>query len=307
MSTTALGTEPTILRKSYSQPYVLDRGKLSRMLTIVEQRLTEAAVPYSAGFEVTLKNEKKLLLRSAQDLFALDNSVKNPIRVLRISIPHAEQDDAPVSGGSVTVRFDSDRESNISIGVRSLSVKVATELFAELEEQVDRTIVTNWILKYIKSGRIFMMMALVLAVFAPIGFSMVTARSNRPLSSADTAELEKLLTSAQTEVDKIDALVQVKIRELNTSRPRASLLSVDWATMLSLRGAFIALPLVVLIVTLLYMVIACYPWAVFAWGDYEQHYKSLVGRRKTLGAVIVGALVIGIMANLFVASVPPIR
>jgi hypothetical protein len=46
MSSTAL-SEPTILRKSYSRPYVLDRGKLSRILTIGEQRLTEAAGSFS--------------------------------------------------------------------------------------------------------------------------------------------------------------------------------------------------------------------------------------------------------------------
>jgi hypothetical protein len=82
---------------------------------------------------------------------------------------------------------------------------------------------------------------------------------------------------------------------------------LNWPAILSLRGAFIALPVVVLIATLVYLIAACYPWVVFAWGDWEQHYNSLLSRRKMLGGIIIAALFIGIMANLFVASIPPLR
>jgi hypothetical protein len=81
----------------------------------------------------------------------------------------------------------------------------------------------------------------------------------------------------------------------------------DWSRLFSLRGVFIALPALVLMITLWHMIAACYPWAVFAWGDYGEHYNSLLARRKMLGGVVVAALFIGIVANLFVASIPAVR
>lgn len=68
---TEMPTEPTVLRKTYSDPYVLDRGKLSRMLTIIEQRAPEADLIFAPGYEVRLKSQKELLLHSAQDLLGL--------------------------------------------------------------------------------------------------------------------------------------------------------------------------------------------------------------------------------------------
>jgi len=55
------------------------------------------------------------------------------------------------------------------------------------------------------------------------------------------------------------------------------------------------------------MIAACYPWAVFVWGDIEQHYTALLARRKSLWTVIVSALIIGVLTNLFVASIPALR
>jgi hypothetical protein len=47
--------------------------------------------------------------------------------------------------------------------------KLATELFAELEEQVDRTIVTNWIPRFLKSQLVLPLVGLVLAMLLSLG------------------------------------------------------------------------------------------------------------------------------------------
>jgi hypothetical protein len=118
--------------------------------------------------------------------------------------------------------------------------------------------------------------------------------------------VQRLLSSARTDSDRIDALVQVKLIELKASQA-SPITHLNWHTVLSLRSGFIALPVIVFVVTLTYLVTACYPWVVFAWGDWEQHYNSLLARRRMLGVVVLAALFFGILANLFVASLPPLR
>lgn len=305
-----MSTDATILRKNYSAPYVLDRGKFSRILTVIEQRLTDASVEFLPGFDIELKNEKKLVLRSAQEVFALDNSVKNPISELIIRVPTSgnedeedDEDEGSAGGTRVRLRFDSDNSSNIALYVASPDSKLATELFAEIEEQIDRTIVRNWILRFFKSDNFLAFVAAgVLMAMMAIAFS---GRGDGKISSSDSAELQRILATATTDGEKLNALVQAKIRELKAAE--SSPLHFNWASMVSLRGLFIVLPIVVLIATVTYMIAACYPWAVFAWGDYEQHYADLVGRRKTLGAVVIAALIIGVVANLFVAAIPALR
>jgi hypothetical protein len=302
-----MDAELTVLEKTYSAPFVLDRSKLSRMLTIVEQEVRETSTQFQPQFEVLFKNNKRVVLRSFQDVLSLDNSMKNPIRELDIESvfpSHTESSPIPTR---VHLYFDSGRYDNITIAVTSPDTRHATELFAELEEQIDRTIDTNWILRYIKTTP-----ALLLAGFAVvfclliIAVALVDAEPRIQLSAADSAELQRLLSLARTDSEKIDALVQAKLRELKAFQ-MSPLDRINWPAMLSLRGAFIALPVIVLIATLAYLIAARYPWVVFAWGDWEQHYNSLLSRRKMLGGVIVAALFIGIMANLFVASIPPLR
>jgi hypothetical protein len=234
--------------------------------------------------------------------------VKNPVRELEVHTIAVEPSQAarPRIRAAVHLRFDSDRDSNISINVTSPDAKLATELFAELEEQIDRTIVTNWIVQYIKSLRLPAVAAFVSGLLTAFGLFLARKSERRGLSDRDSAELQRLVTQARTDADKIDALVQAKLRELRAAEPLPSM-HFDWSWMLSLRGLFIALPVIILIVTLSYLIAACYPWAAFAWGDAEEHYNSLIARRRMLGVVVLASLFIGIMANLFVASVPPLR
>jgi hypothetical protein len=301
-------TEPTFLRKRYTAPYVLDRGKLSRMVTIVEQQLTAASTAFTPAFSVDLQNGKNFVLHSLQDVFAIDNSVKNPIRKLVFfSAPDYEYDhDVILDNAETRVRFlfDSDKTSNIMLTVTSPDTKTATELSAELEEQIDRTIVTSWAARF--SKRFFATIGTLVA-FVILGslIRLAIASDDNTLkkhSPAESADLQRILSSAKTETEKIDALVQARLHELRSEGEPTPFLPIGLNAVFSVRGAFIVLPILVLIGTLVYVIVVCYPWAVFSWGDYEQHYASLVGRRKTLGIVIVSALVIGIMSNLFVAA-----
>jgi hypothetical protein len=162
--------DPTSLRKNYSEPFVLDRGKLSRMLTIIEQEALESSTQFQPEFEVEFKNNKRAVLHSIQEVLSLDNSVRNPVRAIDVKaeIPGLG-DDAARIGTLVRLHFDSDTRANIILSVIAPHTKLATELFAELEEQVDRTIVTNWIPRFLKSQLVLPLVGLVLAMLLSLG------------------------------------------------------------------------------------------------------------------------------------------
>jgi hypothetical protein len=108
--------------------------------------------------------------------------------------------------------------------------------------------------------------------------------------------------AAQTDHEKLQIVFEKTRRELEAeaapqvaSRPK---------TRVSVRALFVVLPALVVAVAFIYLLWRAYPWAVFAWGDAEYKYNEIVERRKLVWAVVVVALVLGIVSNLFVASLP---
>ena len=126
--------DTSTLRKTYATAFVLDRGKLSRIMNILEQRMSEIGVSSVPVFALKLQNGKELSLHSVQEVLALDNAVKNPIVQMEIKVSSAK-----TSAGHVSVHYDRNRKSNVSIVVTGPNTKWATETFAEIEEQVQRS------------------------------------------------------------------------------------------------------------------------------------------------------------------------
>lgn len=288
--------EPTLLRKAYSSAFVLDAAKLSRILTILEQR---AGDPPSSGvvtFSARLRDGKELELSSSQDVLALDNTVKNPIDSLRINLTPADW-----YRPTATIRFESDRSDNVGVTVGHDNGKEANELFAELEEQVERTFSTGFIhtLKRLDAFLLFAIVSAFLAVLAGLALPSLTPPS---LPYAQASSLSNLFSSARTDTEKLDALIAAQRAQLSLISAPARI-----SGFFTLRILFIALPVVVLLFALGYMVVTCYPRAVFAWGDYEEHFKTLSARRNIVITVVAATLVLGVLTNLFVASLPALR
>ena len=121
----------------YSSPFVLDGAKLTRILTVIEERFGEA--DFEQRFDVTLKNGKQVKVAALDALLKLDNTIKNPVTSLDIA---AQSNDLHTS-----ITFDDSERKNILVGVWGSNPKIVGELFAELEEQVERTMVGGWFSK----------------------------------------------------------------------------------------------------------------------------------------------------------------
>jgi len=68
----------TVVRKSFTNAFVLDQPKLSRIMDILEQRYKENEREFSPQIEVTFANKLKITIPSLEKLVSLDNTVCNP-------------------------------------------------------------------------------------------------------------------------------------------------------------------------------------------------------------------------------------
>jgi hypothetical protein len=111
-----------------TSPFLSDGAKLTRILAVIEERVTSRGGQFKPDFEVTLKNGTTLKVSTLEELLKFDNTIKNPVTALEIGVDTEELD------AHVTV--DDSVSKNISIGVRGSQPKLVGELFAELEEQL---------------------------------------------------------------------------------------------------------------------------------------------------------------------------
>lgn len=297
-------TEATIIQKPITSAFVLDKAKLARILDIMEQRFTEAGFPFRPKFEVTLGNGRNINTFSVEQLFTFDNSVKNPIVSLTISDIESGREDL-----ACELNFNNTAKDNINLKVESVDSKRASQSFAELEEQVERTLSNSWIHKF-TPGNIIVGMAAIASLAMLISILVYGVKDDSPpentgymLSMDELNSFAKKAKEVTNTNDKIDFLFALQSRQLERSVAKQGVGTVHLGKAFTLKNLFIMLPLIVILGCVVYLQQNCYPFAVFLWGDYEERYNKLLSTRRTIWTVVIGSLFIGILGNLFVFGI----
>jgi hypothetical protein len=287
--------QETFVIKFFYFSFVLDKPKLSRLLTIAENRYKTIVDKPLVTYDITLKNSKVLSSSDIDHIFDQDNTIKNPIDNLAITYKDKEDKAENVC----TLVFNRE-DSKVMIEVRSQNGRFANELFAELEEQVERTEVHNLIYK-IKKGSIFQLTALAILLTILIVFVTLTLPGKKfPynfLKDQDINELHVLASSASDQAKKIDFVYEFhRLQLANVAKAQNTVFRVK----ADIRLILVLVPGLIVLGALVYVFVVCYPGSVFLWGDYETHYNTLVARRKFVWNAIVLALLVGVIGNLFV-------
>ena|SRR5579864_1402817 len=202
------------LRKSYSSAFLLDRSKLTRMLTVIEKHLSEARLAFEPKMEVVLKNGKTAILPSTEEVFMMDNAIKNSITSLSVEIE--------IEDFHAFICFDSDKVFNIRFFVSGSNQKMVSEIFAEIEEQVERTLLRNWVYRYLKAewAPLIPVALLLLTLSVAAGFMIDTHSQTLLLSKSDLAFMASKGMKATSDHDKIDYIFELDRRGLqHTSSP----------------------------------------------------------------------------------------
>jgi hypothetical protein len=298
--------EKTVVRRFRKSPFVLDKPKLARIMDILEQRFTEARLEFRPTFEITLKRGRTTKTTSVDQLLGFDNSVANPITDLTITVEESWQDSSE-NDLSCKLEFYNRSVPYINLEVASSQSKRASQSFAELEEQIERTLTSGWMYKLTPPNVIvwfaglFVTMLFAALLFLPKG-NDVKENSAYALTTEEIHSFAQRAKTTMTTEEKIDFLFALQTQQLERSlKPRGTVIRFsDIGKLLTLKTLFISLPLILIIVCLIYLRRNSYPNAVFLWGDWEEHYSKVISMRKTIWTVLIGAFFVGILGNLFV-------
>ena len=270
------------------------------MLSVIEDKFKSASISHISKYEIILQDGKKLSVPDIENILSQDNTVKNPIMVLAIKYEGSNGD----SNSQCELVYRKKR-SNIFLEIKSKNERWAKELFAEVEEQIERTILSGSIYFFKREGfsdnvAVFLGIIMAFILFAAIILIPTPKKSTFFLSESNVKELLTLSQNANSTDEKINLLYESHVSQLNNLSSKSTTESlIDSIKNINLQTVFILIPLVVILVVSGYIVKYCYPCPIFLWGDHETYYNSIINRRRTLWNVIVSALVIGILGNIF--------
>jgi hypothetical protein len=286
-------------KRTFQQGFVLEQGNLLRMLSIVEKAY-EGDESLTFNFLATFQNERNLSTDSVSRLFEDNHTVKNPIRSLTVSA-------TAQSRQVVRFEFDSNNKDRAQFEVGADDVRVFNDVQSQFEEQFERVLIPTSSQLSLIATVLGAAVAFLVGIIALMSYLGVTVYK-REIPSTVTA-FDSAARSARSYDEKLDAILIGQRAILRSSadssftqdsaiEPVATSSKPETS-----RALWIALPLLLIAGTLGYIIVACSPSAVFAWGDWERHYKALVARRRALWGVVIVSLFVGVIGNLFVIAV----
>ncbi|NEQ98743.1 MAG: hypothetical protein F6K30_18825 [Cyanothece sp. SIO2G6] len=283
-------------KKEYGSAFLLDQDKAHRIVGILEDGFNALQLQFQPTYSIDLWQRSRSTLASIEAVLKLDNTIRDPIKSLRIEASDSDWQSSISLRTDITFKVDEIFFlGNISIYVESSDLQMAQQIFLDLEEQVKRTFLDDWVYKLkIKFPGFFLMTSL--SIF--MGSLISIASGNRTPDILSPQKLEALLDSAskaETSEEKINFIFELTRQELeqrvsDNSNPNGGSL-MNWQSL------FVILPILIIIVCIYYAVSKCYPCGIFLWGDYREYFKRLVDRRNMLWTVVILTIVLGTITN----------
>jgi uncharacterized membrane protein len=296
------------LINNYESTFVLDVSKMSRLLNVIEERFKDLGKGIVRLFKIETRKGKSFSASNVEAILGHDNAIKNPITSCTIKF----QDNNELN--LCRIKFDRS-DSQISVQIYSLNQKWSNDLFAEVEEQIERTFVQNFIykIKHQRLSEILVLLAtalLFLALFVSM-FIMPTSDSKKLqrnyLTASDIDLLQETSKNISTQSQKIDFLFDLHLRQLENLKKSHQGIDSKFFKQIGeffdFKMILVFLPIIVVFLCIIYLFTRCYPGSIFLWGDYKEYYKTIIEKRKFVWNTIIIALITGVLGNLFVFGI----
>jgi hypothetical protein len=143
---------------------------------------------------------------------------------------------------------------------------------------------------------VVLLLLLLLALVGPVHLYYPTTERTMWLQSSDIDRLEKILTPGATLTEQqVREIATMQFRNfLNDQRPDASIAPQGTKEII-----FLLVPPGVVIASALYLLLVCYPNALFLWGDWIGRYDALKQTRTLLWSIIIGTTIVAVLTNVF--------
>lgn len=280
--------------------FILDKAKLSRLVNIIEEKYKSGLFVSVSRFDIIMKNGKKMSVTDIDNILNHDNTIKNPISAFTLHF----EDQNDLTNNNCIINYNRDK-SKVSFSIDSINTKWANELYAEIDEQIERTFNASFFYSF---GRrpidkiANLIIAMFMIVFVLSMFIVITTEGSEGTKNYLTkTNIEQLLESSQlskSTEDKINIIYNyhvIQLTNLSESKSKYSFYDLINIQILSL-----LLPVFIVIIAMFYLTLRCYPGSIFLWGDYEEYYNDILSRRKFVINAIVITLFVGIVGNFFV-------
>jgi hypothetical protein len=294
--------------KEYQAAFLLEATKLERLMEVIHERLGDhPTAVVQDHFEVFMTGNRCDELTNIEQVLALENSKKHRLERLVI-VSSAATEGARRPEYEVLVDFGvvkKQRTATTATPVKLVTVEVRSDApnwnrqtLSQVEEQVERT----------RLGQTAPVISLLVLILLLAGFFLVQFPP-RLEGGGGSWESSRRLWLNEKELDRIEqavkenrTLTDAEIREITTGQLRNVLINARppaEANPTRTRPLLLfGIPFLMLVAVAVYLVVACYPGAVFLWGDELERYNAVLQRRRVLWSVIVGILVVGVLGKL---------
>jgi hypothetical protein len=296
----------SIITKEYeNKPFILTAQKLARIVEIANERMTRIQdnIKSAEEFKVRLTNGKEFTLTSLNEVLSLDNSKKNPIKKLELSLLVM---DGREQVNTIEISFNDNEprwKPSIQISASANDITWLQETVGALEEQVERTIPNDLVYDIRRMSTLDIIFPLLIVLSLVLAFATLTMEDklgNFNISEVKEISLKKIADGAKTDSEKLDFIYQYLAAAV---QPKPSKLSKINSYFSNYRSYLVGIPILIAIISAIAAFRWCYPLRVFIWGDYEEHYNNLVERRRFIWNSVIVALFIGILGSLFSSGI----
>jgi hypothetical protein len=292
--------------KEYTRPFLLEKTKLDRVMDIIHRRLHDHQDTTTRDdFEVSLSGQRREESNSVEDLLKLDNSRKSKIQRLLITCS-ASTKGAARPEHEIQVDFDGrivDKmmTAKVIVSVRSDEAGWNDRALSEVEEQIERTSLQD---VPIRVGLLLLIASVAVALLLLLLSSLssvcpaMEAAGAMWLRTPDLGRVEQILKQGRTITDE-------EMREINTMQlrnlleeqtPKPAFTGWTW------KKTCVGGPLLIVLACALYLLFACYPNAVFLWGDEVERYNKRLHTRRTLWNFIIGGVAFSVLSKFLFAG-----
>ena len=158
-----------VMTRVFDSVFVLDSSKLSRLLNIIEERFKDLSETFIPQFEISTKKGKNYSTSTVEEILSHDNPVKNPI--IDLSILYKDKADEP--DNTCFIKYDKE-DNEIKIKIKTKDAKQCNELFAEIEEQIERSLINNWVYSIKNQAPHQLMANLMMFIMIPYMYTQTT-------------------------------------------------------------------------------------------------------------------------------------
>ena len=292
---TKFGTEKP---STWTTSFVLDTPKLTRLWSEINARFTQLGATATFNFTVGFRDKRRERQASVEEVVNLENRRNNPVIGMSVVANGTTAQGKPLS---CSIEFSNEQKNNVRLAVKGADPMVTNDIHAALDERVQATFAKNW-------GQLVAALTLIVML---VGVLLLLANFTEPspfysaLTPKDFAELNQMAEHANSEAAQLGFIFEMHRREIRQHVSRAA--PVELTHWMTASVAATLILLIVVIALLAYLAFACYPRAVFNWGEYGEHFEDLKLRRKYIRNLVIGGVILDLIVNVAAAGLAPSR